>query len=193
MNASFGARLRLRRHQARLSLESLATLSGVSRATLSKIERGERNPSLSSAARIADALQVPLATMLSVAGASSEAQVVRGDGGVSLVDDETGAIRESVLPVLEGVEIVRYTLPPHCSAGPFHPHSPGAKEVFIVMEGAIEVRSGTHRIDLQSGDVAMVPGDLSHQLTNNGDAPTKVMLVLVRPGVPDLDVLSEEK
>ena len=43
------------------------------------------------------------------------------------------------------------------------------------------------------GDVAMVPGDLSHQLTNNGDAPTKVMLVLVRPGVPDLDVLSEEK
>ncbi len=67
--------------------------------------------------------------------------------------------------------------------------------MFIVLEGEIEVRSGTHRIDLRSGDVAMVPGDLSHQLNNLGDVTTRVMLVLVRPGAPGEDdqELAEEK
>lgn len=155
-------------------------MSGVSRATLSKIERGERNPSLSVAARVADAISVPLADLLAD-GVGPDVQVVRGTVPAALVDERSGAVRESILPVLDGVELVRYTLLPRSTAGPFHPHSAGTREVFMVLEGAIEVRAGHHHVTLDAGDVAVVPGDLSHELINDGDATTRVMLMLVRP------------
>ena len=181
VDASFGARIRYERHQARLSLEALAAISGISRATLSKIERGERNPSLAVATGVADALGTPLADLLGER-ASPEVQVVRGDSATRLVDTTSGAIRESVLPVIDGVEIVRYTLRAHSSAGPFHPHAAGVREVFIVLEGSVEIRSGTHRLQLEPGDIAAVPGDLSHEIANHGDTVTRMILILVRPG-----------
>lgn len=180
VSESFGPRIRRHRHQARLSLEALASISGVSRATLSKIERGERNPSLAVAARVADAIGIPLSDLLGD-GSRPEVQVVRGQSAAHLVDAASGAIRESVLPAIDGVEIVRYTLRPHSSTGPFHPHAAGVREVFIVLEGSVEVRSGKHRVQIEAGDIAAVPGDLSHELTNSGDIPTRVILVLVRP------------
>jgi transcriptional regulator with XRE-family HTH domain len=178
VNASFGARVRHHRHQARLSLEALAARSGVSRATLSKIERGERNPSLTVAARVADAVGAPLAELLGHHDTPA-VRVVRGDSEARLVDRTSGAVRESVLPAIDGVEVVRYTLLPNSSAGPFHPHPAGAREVFIVLEGVLQVQSGIHRVELEAGDVAAVPGDLSHSLTNPGDSATRVMLILI--------------
>lgn len=163
-----------------MSLEALASRSGISRATLSKIERGERNPSLAVAARVADAIGTPLADLLAERP-TPEVQVVRGDSAARLVDDASGAIRESLLPAIDGVEVVRYTLLPRSSTGRFHPHIAGAREVFIVLDGNVEVRSGSHRVELEAGDIATVPGDLSHELTNDGDATTRLILILVRP------------
>ena len=179
MDASFGARVRSHRQQRRLTIEVLAGRSGISRAALSKIERGERNPTLTVAARVADALGTPLSELLGE-NQHPAVQVVRGTSSALLVDDDSGAIRESVLPAMDGVEVVRYTVQPHSTAGPFHPHPAGAREVFIVLEGALEVRSGTHRVTLDVGEVAAVPGDLSHDLTNPGDVTTRVMLILIR-------------
>ncbi|MFD0489694.1 helix-turn-helix domain-containing protein [Saccharopolyspora spinosporotrichia] len=68
VDASFGARVRSRRHQARMTLEALAARSGVSRAALSKIERGEREPSLTVAVRIADSIGVLLPELLGEQG-----------------------------------------------------------------------------------------------------------------------------
>lgn len=175
--------MRLHRHQARLTLETLAARSDISRAALSKIERGDRNPSLPVAVRVADALGVPLVELLGKQQ-TPPVQVVRGPSPTRLVDEVSGATRESLLPAMDGVEVVRYTLPPHSKAGPFHPHRAGAREVFIVLEGALDVRSGTHRVNLETGDVAALPGDLSHDLTNPGDDTTRAMLILIRHATP---------
>src|SRR5699024_5549931 len=64
MEREFGARVREVRTQQHLSLDELAERSGVSRAALSKIERGERNTSLANAVRIAEAFDLPLAHLL---------------------------------------------------------------------------------------------------------------------------------
>ena len=56
----FGKRLKQLRLQANMSQEELAEWAGVSVATLSKLERGVVLPTLETATRIANALQLTL-------------------------------------------------------------------------------------------------------------------------------------
>ena len=48
------------RRERGLTLEALAERSGVSRAMISKVERGEKNPTLVVAAKVAEGLDVDL-------------------------------------------------------------------------------------------------------------------------------------
>jgi transcriptional regulator with XRE-family HTH domain len=60
----FGERVRDLRRAAGLSQEKLAEEASLHRTYLSGVERGARNPSLSSIARIAKALKVSLTEMM---------------------------------------------------------------------------------------------------------------------------------
>lgn len=60
--AEVGARLKQMRIAAGLTLEELCVKSGVSRAMLSKVERGEKSPTLPVIVRIAKGLDVSLTT-----------------------------------------------------------------------------------------------------------------------------------
>ena len=53
-----GSRIRFLREQAKISQEELGHKSGLHRTYVGAIERGERNPSVLSLKKIADALQV---------------------------------------------------------------------------------------------------------------------------------------
>lgn len=62
--STFAHRVRQRRVELGLSQEKLAELSGLDRTYISGIERGVRNPTLSTAERVAQALGVPLAWLV---------------------------------------------------------------------------------------------------------------------------------
>lgn len=60
----FGSNVRRKREAAALSQEDLAEKANLDRTYISGIERGIRNPTLLSAARVAAALKIPLAELL---------------------------------------------------------------------------------------------------------------------------------
>lgn len=60
LRMKFGEKIRMIREAQGLSQEDLAFKSGLHRTYIGGIERGERNPSLESIAKIAKALDVPL-------------------------------------------------------------------------------------------------------------------------------------
>jgi transcriptional regulator with XRE-family HTH domain len=62
--STFARRVRQRRTELGLSQEALAELSGLDRTYISGIERGVRNPTLSTAEKLAEALSVPLAWLV---------------------------------------------------------------------------------------------------------------------------------
>jgi len=64
VNSLIGARLRDLREAADITLTDLAQAAGMSKAHLSRVESGERSPSLASLLTLAAALRVPVASIL---------------------------------------------------------------------------------------------------------------------------------
>ena len=62
--ASFAQNLRRLRKQADLSQEDLGARAGIQMADISRYEGGHRDPRISTVARLADALGVPVADLL---------------------------------------------------------------------------------------------------------------------------------
>lgn len=91
-----GDLIREQRKLARLSLRDLAGMSRVSNAYLSQVERGMHEPSLRVLRAVAEALEVPLETMVPSGGAAAggDAQAledaIRADG--LLTADEKQAL-----------------------------------------------------------------------------------------------------
>jgi len=70
---AFGQFIRGQRQLAKLSLRQLAELAAVSNPYLSQLERGQHAPSIRILAKLADALDVPIDTLLAQAGLGADA------------------------------------------------------------------------------------------------------------------------
>lgn len=66
--AAFGAAVRARRKEIKLSQEALADLAEIDRSHMGKIERGERNVTLLNILKIAGALAVKPSELLRASG-----------------------------------------------------------------------------------------------------------------------------
>jgi len=82
--ADVGRRIREARTAQGLSLEQLARLTGISAPALSLIETGKRDPRLTTLSRIADALRVPLATLIADRSGTTGPSTSSSSGGYDL-------------------------------------------------------------------------------------------------------------
>lgn len=64
LSKNFGKKIKIERIKKDISQEKLAELSGLHRTTLGTIENGKNSPTLDSIARIANALDLTLAEMV---------------------------------------------------------------------------------------------------------------------------------
>ena len=91
---ALGALIRQQRRIAHLSLRELATLTSVSNAYLSQVERGLHQPSLKVLRSIAGALGVPPLTLLAQAGLLDESSAPAASGSRTSTTEQ--AIRDDV-------------------------------------------------------------------------------------------------
>jgi transcriptional regulator with XRE-family HTH domain len=164
-----GERLRAARHERGLSLAALAETAGIGKGSLSEIENGARNPTLSTLYALADTLGVPLATLLADrAGAriyspGIEARLL----DVSRDDDGT-------------VEVYRLRLDPgaaHRSAA----HGPGVTEHLLVTGGRARVGRLGQQTEIGPGQSAQWLSDAAHGYAAVGADPVTSVLVIRSP------------
>ena len=104
-------RLTLEREARSWSQADLAARAGVSRAMISKIERGQASPTATILGRLSGALELTMATLLARAEAGSARLVKAGDQPI-WVDPETAYVRRQVFAKPGGaLEIVQVSLP----------------------------------------------------------------------------------
>lgn len=177
--ARFGSRVRTARRRHELTLDVLAAASGVSRATLSNIERGEHSPSLTAATNVARALGVSLAQLL---GEEDRRPVVTLPRAERLVfrDQATGIERQLLSPAFagRGIEFIRATLPPAAATEDIQPYRPAVDKYLLVEAGTLRVVIGTENYLLEAGDAFYFRADAVHRFENLSPEPCSYLAVL---------------
>src|SRR5579872_6667924 len=116
LNQRIAARVRELRGRQALSLDALATKSGVSRSMISLIERGESSPTAVVLERLAAGLSVTLSSLFEApaeAGEAPSGPLARRDEQPEWQDPVSGYIRRNVSPpsVPQPMQIVEVQFP----------------------------------------------------------------------------------
>lgn len=180
ISRAFGDRVRSLRERTSLTLEQLADRSGVSRAMLSKVERGEKSPTIGIAMRISHAVGGSMSALLSGEQPRS-AMVVRPhqDQTIFLDEGESGLSRQILSPTVAGssVEVLRHTLPVGTTTGQMPPYPPGTEKYVVVEKGRLKVQRGGQSEHLHAGDTLFLEADCEHAFANVSKS-TSVYLVI---------------
>lgn len=178
-----GARVKDLRRERGLTLDELAGLSGVSRAMISKLERGEKNPTLVIAARLAEGLGVSLSRLAGVEE-RREVVLVPKERRMVLRDPETGFERQSLSPTFagRGVEFLRNVVPEGSTSGDFPAHRKGVEEHIVVEKGDLKATLGGEEYLLREGDALYFEADVPHRFDNAGRGECSYYLVISSAG-----------
>jgi transcriptional regulator with XRE-family HTH domain len=165
-----GGRLRAARRERGLSVGALAEAAGVGKGSLSEIENGIRNPTLSTLYALAGTLGVPLATLLAD---RAGARVASPGVEARLLD----ATREGG----QTVEVYRLRIEPGVHYRSVA-HGPGVVEHLLVTAGrALAGRAG-EEAEIAAGAAAQWVSDVPHTYTALGAGPVESVLVIRSPG-----------
>jgi transcriptional regulator with XRE-family HTH domain len=146
-------RLRALRTERAWSLEALAERSGVSRATLSRIENAEVSPTLSVLGRLCGAFELSMSRLIQQAEGDFGAHVPRAAQAVWR-DEAAGFVRRTVSPpdpLLAG-EVLECALGPGADIAYERSPRPGLEHHLVLLEGALEVTVEGRAHALQPGD-----------------------------------------
>jgi transcriptional regulator with XRE-family HTH domain len=178
-----GERVRVLRRERGLTLDVLAGRSGVSRAMISKLERGEKNPTLVVAARVAEGLGVSLSQLVGVEE-RREVVVVPKERRMVMRDPETGFERQLLSPSFGGcgIEFIRNVVPEGSTSGEFPPHRKGVEEYIVVEKGRLRALLGDEEHLLEDGDAIYFEADVPHRFDNVGEGECSYYLVIDSKG-----------
>jgi transcriptional regulator with XRE-family HTH domain len=168
------------RKKNKLTLEQLATASGVSRSMLSQIERGQANPTLAVTFRIAQAFNISIGELVDQPWATAPIEVVHCDDSANLFrsDNECQIRTLSPLHIENNIEFYEIRLAPNAKLDSA-PHYEGTKELLTVNSGSAQVLCGDTKRDLVKGDSAHYRADLQHSIENSGTDELLCYLVVM--------------
>lgn len=182
LSRDFGARVRKLRDAAGLTLEQLSQRSGVSRAMLSKVERGEKSPTIGIATRIAHSLQASLTDLVAGNIPGGAVALLRKTDRPVFRDPQTGFERHIVSPATGGgrVELIYHALPPGVSTGLLPAYPKGTEKQVVVTLGNLVVAFKDTQYALGPGDALFFQADVDHTFTNDAAQPCGYFMVVSR-------------
>lgn len=174
---NIGANLRSIRKTRGLSLDQTAELTGVSKAMLGQIERGESNPTVTTLWKIAIGLQISFSTLID----EQPSDVLFVDlAKINPVIEQNGEYR--VYPIFpfdprKKIEIFIVELEPGCHHIS-EAHYEGVEEHVTVMNGELEVIIGDASYRLTEGNSIRFIANKPHQYINRSEHMTKYQDVM---------------
>ena len=163
------------------SLEDLAIQTGISRATLSRLERCELSPTASMLCRLCTVYGWTLSRLMADAESSSP-QLIQAPDQESWTDPDTGYRRRIVSPPRPGLhrELVEIRLPPGACASFDDSPVPGLEHHLWVLEGTLEVEVGATRFRLNPGDCLRYQLDGPSRYQCKGRRDARYLIALMR-------------
>jgi transcriptional regulator with XRE-family HTH domain len=165
--AEVGPRLRRLRVQRGVTLTALAAKTGISKSTLSRLESGQRKPSLELLLPLAEAHHLPLDELV---GAPRV-----GDPRVRLAPrTRNGRLVYPLTQQSSGMAVWKVVIPPERERK-LRTH-PGYEWLYV-LSGEMQLILGEHDITLRAGEVAEFDTRLPHWFGPTGDEPVEVLSI----------------
>lgn len=165
LNLIIGNKLRDIRNKRNVSLDEVSKLTGVSKAMLGQIERGQSNPTVSTLWKIATGLKVSFSFFIDEN--QDDLKVIDQNDISPIIEDSS---RMKLYPIFpfdanKGFEIFTIELELGCD----HistPHNDGVEEYIIVTEGQIEISIDDKKFTLQKGNSIRFMANRPHKYKN---------------------------
>lgn len=168
------------RTERNLTLGQLSKMSGISKAMLSDIEKGDSNPTINTIWKIANGLNVPYTKLME--GIENEATVVRKSEPV-MQTGETEHYRiycyYPSTPV-RNFELFYAELDPHSSNATIG-HSEKAQEYIYIIQGSLTLRTEAGDYTLGVGDSLVFDSSIGHTYENLQDTLLTFMVINFYP------------
>ena len=179
---AFGERLRAARTARGWALDRLAAASGVSRAMISKIERGESSPTAVVLGKLSAALELSVSELLEARRGSGD--VARAADIPAWRDPGTGYLRRQVSPPRFPAAVTEVTLPP----GARVPYPAGAyafiAQLVWVLAGRLTLADGPAVHELDVGDTFTLGEPRPREFRNEAAADCRYLVVVARTATP---------
>lgn len=168
-----GPRLRKVREQRGVTLTDVAARTGISKSTLSRLENGQRKPSLELLLPLAQVYRVPLDDLV---GAPDV-----GDPRIRLKARRVNG--RTVLPLTrhpDGIQAWKIIIPVGQSTPRLRTHD--GYEWLYVLTGRMRLIQGERDLVLGAGDAAEFDTQTPHWFGSTGEEPAEVLSIFGRPG-----------
>jgi len=168
-----GARLKRLRTHRRMTLTGVATATGISKSTMSRLETGQRRPTLELLLALSHAYRVPLDDLVAAPD--------EGDPRIHLKPDRVKG--RTVIPLTrqpDGMQAWKIVIP--TSKVIPEPRAHDGYEWIYVLSGHVRFVLGEQDCVLRAGDVASFDTRVPHWFGSTGDGPTEIISIFGRPG-----------
>ena len=177
------ARIHAERAERGWSLEQLAEQSGVSRAMISKVERGESSPTASLLGRLSSAFGLTLSQLLARAEQGGRRLLNREAEQDRWRDPETGFERRALTPPgsMTPLELVWGELPSKARVDyPATAFSFIEDQQIVVIAGRLSFTHGTEQYQLRAGDCLRLGPPADCRFDNPGSVPCRYLVAVLR-------------
>ncbi len=179
IDGRIGARIRALRAGRNLTLDGLARRAEVSRAMLSRIERGELSPTAQLLNKICGGLGTTLSVLFAEAGTAAS-PLSRRAGQPVWRDPASHYLRRHVSPPGTGspVDIVEVEFPPGGRVGFDNQRLAGTDQHVWVLDGTLVLTLGEEVFRLEQGDCLMMRFDRPVQFHNPTERPVRYAVII---------------
>jgi transcriptional regulator with XRE-family HTH domain len=168
-----GARLKRLRTQRRMTLTGVAKATGISKSTMSRLETGQRRPTLELLLALSHAYRVPLDDLV--------AAPEQGDPRIQL---KPGRVKgRTVIPLTrqpDGMQAWKIVIP--TSKVTPEPRAHDGYEWIYVLSGHMRFVLGDQDWVLGPGEVASFDTRVPHWFGSTGGEPAEILSIFGRPG-----------
>lgn len=151
-----------------LSLDQVAELTGVSKAMLGQIERGDSNPTISVLWKIVNGLRISFTSLIEED--EPKISVIEADQLEPFLEQDGNYRVYPMFPFdqRKGFEIYSVQMNPGCSHTS-EPHNEGVEEFIIVTKGLLHIEINGEMYSIKAGNAIHFPADQPHSYHNQLD------------------------
>jgi transcriptional regulator with XRE-family HTH domain len=180
MDQDIGRRLRGIRQRLKLSQRQLARQSGVANATISQVEAGKLNPTVSMLKKILDGIPMGLAEFFADDDPSQDRIFFRAEELIEIADGGVSYRQVGANLANRAIQLLAERYEPGAGTGK-HALTHDGEECGIILSGRLEVTVDEETAVLSRGDAYYFSSSRPHYFRNVGNTACEVITACTPP------------